>query len=86
MDFNQVLKKLEEQEIEVEYNIPSGKESIADRVFSPLLKQQSQKNKNKISASPALQKTGPNKGKKIKVRYRNAQEKEAYERKLGIGE
>lgn len=81
MDFNKVMQKLEEAEIEVEYNIPSGKESVADRVLSPLMKQQAQKNKNNITASPS-QKSA--KGKKVKVKYRNQQEREEYERKLGM--
>lgn len=84
MDFLQTLAKLQEQEIEVEYTIPKSKEAIADRVLSPLMKQQMQRNKNNITATVASEKTGTQKGKKVRVKFKNQQEKDAYEAKMGI--
>ena len=84
MDFNRALEILKEQEIEVEYSIPKSKEGIADRVLSPLMKQQMQRNRNNITASVSSEKSGVQKGKKIKVKFRNQQERDAYEAKLGL--
>lgn len=84
MDFNKALHILQEQEIEVEYIIPKSKESIADRVLTPLMKQQMARNRNNITASVSSEKSGLQKGKKVKIKFRNQAEREAYEAKLGI--
>lgn len=84
MDFNKALALLQEAEIEVEYTIPPSKEALADRVLSPLMKQQMQRNKGQITSTSAESKTGTQKGKKVRIKFRNDQERKAYEAKMGI--